>query len=63
MAASTTTEIKPRTKIVSPLGIALPRYFTHAAMLDKSTTEVSFKNTPRTGRCRCAWVDDKAELA
>ena len=48
--ASTTTEITPRTKIVSPLGMASPRCFTHAPMLARNSTDASLRDAPRTGR-------------
>ena len=50
MNPSTAIEITPRTKMICPVGTPSPRYFTHAARHESSTTDDSFKTTPRTGR-------------
>src|SRR5690349_3090741 len=56
MNASTAIEIKPRTKMIWPVGTPLPRYLTQAARHESSTTDDSFRNTPRTGRCCCSFA-------
>ena len=43
-------EMTPRTKMIWPVGTPSPRYFTHAARHDSSTTDESFNSTPTTGR-------------
>ncbi len=50
MNASTAIEITPRTKMICPVGTPSPKYFTHAARHESSTTDASFRTTPRTGR-------------
>ena len=50
MNPSTTMEITPRTKMICPVGTPSPKYFTHAARHESSTTDASFSDTPRTGR-------------
>ena len=50
MKPSTKTEITPRTKMICPVGTESPKYFTQAARHDSSTTDESFRKTPRTGR-------------
>jgi len=47
--ASTIMATKQRTKIISPIGSALPMNFTHTAIPVISTTDTSFRVTPRVG--------------
>src|SRR5690349_476479 len=56
MNASTAIEIKPRTKMICPVGTPLPKYLTQAARHESSTTDDSFSITPRTGRCWCSFA-------
>src|SRR6185503_19489779 len=56
MNASTAIEITPRTKMIWPVGTPEPKYLTQAARHESSTTDDSFRNTPRTGRCCCSFA-------
>src|SRR5262245_30032367 len=56
MKASTAIEMRPRTKMICPVGTPSPRYLTHAARQPSRTTDDSFRNTPRTGRCWCSFA-------
>src|SRR6188768_1606240 len=56
MNASTVIEITPRTKMIWPVGTPSPRYLTQAARHESTTTDDSFRATPRTGRCWCSFA-------
>ncbi len=57
MLPSTAAEMTPRTKMIWPVGTLSPRYFTHAARPDSSTTDASLSRTPTTGRWWWALAD------
>lgn len=56
ISARTTTEMTPRTKIVCPAGMALPRNLMHTVIAANTTTDANFKAMPRTGRERARTV-------